>query len=142
MNDSAARLRATSAVQAIKRTVPVSVEFALSDGICATLEGPVAYQTGDAILTGVAGESWPMPRARFDERYRPIDTTSCGENGTYVKRPMTVSAVQLTESIELSIAGGVLSGNAGDWLLEYGPGDYGIVRGDIFLKTYCVIEAT
>jgi PGDYG protein len=29
-----------------------------------------------------------------------------------------------------------LRGEAGDWLLQYGPGDYGVVASSVFEKTY------
>ena len=57
------------ALHVCKRPVPVPVAFALADGVCETLEGPVHYQKGDALLTGVQNAtrsgaicSWPHTR--------------------------------------------------------------------------------
>jgi len=41
------------------------VHFAAAAGQLQTLEGPVAYAAGDAIVTGVAGEQWPVPADSF-----------------------------------------------------------------------------
>ena len=51
------------ALHVCKRLVPVPVAFALADGVCETLEGPVHYQKGDALLTGVQGERYPRSGA-------------------------------------------------------------------------------
>lgn len=125
------------ALRVIKRPLPVCVRFALVDGVCQTLEGSVAYRSGDAILTGVEGENWPVERAKFDERYVPAGGTCTGADGDYVKKPLVVFAVQLDGVMELSMpAGGVLRGKAGDWLLQYGISDYGIAKNEIFRATY------
>ena len=127
------------ALRALKRPLPVRVCFAIADGICQTLEGPVGYRTGDAILTGVAGENWPVERDKFDERYVPAEGTTLGADGDYVKKPLIVFVLRLDASIEVRMpSGGILRGRAGDWLLQYGPSDYGIAKDEIFRVTYDV----
>jgi hypothetical protein len=129
------------ALRVVKRPVQVQVRFAEADGVCDTLEGPVGYLFGDAILTGVAGETWPVGRARFDDRYFPAEGTSAGEAGAYVKRPLPVLARRIDAPLDLVLPQrGVLHGAPGDWLLQYDPGDYGIVRDDIFRATYEVMK--
>ena len=129
-------LSAPGAVVAVKRPLPVQVRFATAAGVCETLEGPVAYRSGDAILTGTVGESWPVEREKFDVSYVSADGRPAGTDGTYVKHPLPVPAVRLEAAAEVSLRGGTLKGEPGDWLVRYAEGDYGIVRGEIFAGTY------
>lgn len=125
------------ALRAVKRSIPVQVRFARADGVCQTLEGPVGYRVGDAILTGIAGENWPVERAKFNERYVPVEGSALGTDGNYVKKPLVVFALRLYASIDVPmLAGGILRGVPGDWLLQYGTGDYGIAKDEIFKATY------
>lgn len=39
-------------------------------------------------------------------------------------------------SMARSEAGDVLHGKAGDWVLQYAPGDYGVVQAQRFAKVY------
>ena len=120
-----------------KRPLFVRVTFAQADGVCQTLEGPVNYLAGDAILTGIANENWPVLRTMFDKRYEAAASTTFGSDGDYVKKPLEVFALRLELPLDVTLAaGGVLHGETGDWLLQYGPTDYGIVRDDIFRSTY------
>lgn len=134
--------REPGALRAVKRPFPVLVHFATADGICNTLEGAVAFHSGDAILTGAAGESWPVERTRFDERYLPAEGTPPGADGEYMKRPMVVLALRLDAPLEVQMpAGGSLHGDSGDWLLQYAASDYGIVKDEIFRATYDIQQA-
>ena len=51
---------------------------------------------------------------------------------------MPVLAKQMRErfSIARSAGGDVLRGEAGDWLLQYAPGDYGIAEDARFRRVY------
>ena len=53
------------AQQAFKLPVIHNVVFAEVAGVCETLEGAVPYKSGDAIVTGVADERWPVSREYF-----------------------------------------------------------------------------
>ena len=53
------------ALRVMKQPVAVKAVFASEDGVCKTLEGDVGFRAGDAILTGSAGESWPVGARRF-----------------------------------------------------------------------------
>lgn len=44
------------------KTGSVSVTFAQEAGRIATHEGEVGYFSGDALITGVGGECWPVTR--------------------------------------------------------------------------------
>ncbi|PKB23842.1 PGDYG domain-containing protein [Janthinobacterium sp. 64] len=124
--------------EACKLPVPVDVRFAAAAGICDTLEGPVSFAPGDPVLTGTRGEHWTMQRARFDRTYEPLPGTCGGEDGDYRKRPATVHAVRLQSPADIALGSGngVLHGEVGDWLVQYGPGDFGIVAAAIFDETY------
>lgn len=126
-----------------KRALPVSVNFAEAEGILDTREGPVPYDTGDAIVTGVEGERYPTSRRSFLERYEPVAGTEPGKSGSYVRRPETVAAVELGPAdlpLEVTTSsGGVLRAKPGDWLVRYAPGDLGVVDGETFRRTYEVL---
>jgi hypothetical protein len=125
------------ALRVMKRPIPVQVRFATADGICQTLEGPVGYRVGDAILTGISGEIWPVERAKFNERYVPFEGSVVGTDGNYLKKPVMVFALRLDAPIQVPMpAGGILRGVPGDWLLQYGIGDYGIAKDEILRATY------
>lgn len=130
------------AVRVMKLPIPLRVCFASSAGTLQTLEGPVSYQPGDAILTGNEGESWPMHHSEFNETYEPLGETTFGSDGLYVKKPIEVCAVQLDhpEDILIEEGRGQLHGEQGDWLVEYSSGKYGIVSGNIFEKTYRILS--
>ena len=51
------------------KTEVVQVLFAPEPGELISLEGPNKYQVGDAIITGVKGERWPVQKSKFLENY-------------------------------------------------------------------------
>jgi len=128
--------------RARKRALPVTVEFAAQAGVLHTLEGPVHYRSGDALLTGIAGERWPIRRARFETRYQPVAATNAGQAGCYLPRAVVVRARQMGEAFQVRVGevGDCLLGRAGDWLLQYGAGDYGIVAGALFVRSYELLD--
>lgn len=121
------------ALRVVKHATPTPVEFAAGDGVCRTLEGPVSYHAGDAILTGVKGERWPVVRAHFDASYAPT-----GREGLYAKRPAVAFALRLQAPMEVIVGWrpDALNAKPGDWLLSYADGEHGVVRDDIFRETY------
>jgi hypothetical protein len=124
-----------------KRPTPVRVIFATASGVIETLEGKVAYQAGDAILTGPAQEAWRMGRDRFNAAYMAVPPTVQGEPGWYRRRPNRILAKQQPQDFEVRTPrGDLLQGKAGDWLVEYAPGDQGIVARDIFAQTYASLD--
>lgn len=117
----------------------VAVEFAQQSGELMSLEGANRYQRDDALITGTGGARWVVERARFDEKYVPVDQTLVhGAAGRYRNRPAVVLAKRMDApfSIARRAAGDVLTGAAGDWVLQYAPGDYGVVRADRFAQVY------
>lgn len=125
-------------MKVIKRKIPVSVEFAHIAGTIETLEGPVSYEPGDALLTGVSGERWPVSRKNFDASYSPVTAINSGENGRYIKRTVTVDAIQVAEptTITLQAGKGILHAATGDWIVTAPDGSQWVVADSIFQQTY------
>jgi hypothetical protein len=118
----------------------VSVEFAAAAGILESAVGPNRYAAGDALLTGSTGDRWCVSRDRFDVKYRPEAHTTPGEPGRYRNHPVPVLAQRMTVAftVERSAGGDRLHGDAGDWLVQYAPGDHGIVAAARFDSVYRV----
>jgi len=116
----------------------VQVAFATTAGSLISLEGPNHYAAGDAIVSGATGERWSVSRDRFDTKYVAQAPTVAGKDGAYRAKPVPVLAKQMSEPFTLarSAGGDVLSGNAGDWVLQYAPGDYGVVAQARFARVY------
>ena len=116
----------------------VEVAFARCEGELASREGPNRYRRGDALITGSTGDRWSVSRGRFDARYVPVAPTEAGRDGRYRARPVTVLAKQLpiAFAIERSAGGDRLHGQANDWLLQYAPGDFGVVENARFQRVY------
>lgn len=127
------------AAQRVVKDETVAVEFATTAGELMSLEGPNRYAVGDAIISGATGERWVVSRQRFDPKYRPADTgLAHGEPGAYRNIPSPVLARRMDEPFTLlrSAGGDRLSGSAGDWVMQYAPGDYGVVKAERFAKVY------
>jgi len=132
-------LRTDPAAQRVVKDETVSVEFAAAAGELMSLEGPNRYAVGDAIISGAAGERWVVSRERFDPKYRPADASIAhGEPGTYRNIPSPVLARRMDEPFTLlrSVGGDRLAGAAGDWVMQYAIGDYGVVKAERFAKVY------
>lgn len=130
----------------------VWVEFAGSAGELQSAVGVNHYQAGDALLTGSTGDRWCVSRCRFDAKYRPETVTaadrqslaaSAGQGAAYRNIPNAYRGKQMISHfyVARSAGGDVLSGNPGDWLVEYAPGDYGIVAQIRFNAVYRVRPA-
>jgi hypothetical protein len=128
-----------AACWAVKDEV-VSVEFAAAAGVLESAVGLNRYAAGDALLTGSTGDRWCVSRDRFDAKYQPEAPTSPGEPGRYRNRPIPLLARRMTVafSVERSAGGDLLRGDAGDWLVQYAPGDHGIVAAARFDSVYRV----
>ena len=126
------------ALRVCKKPDPLRADFAVRDGVCDTLEGPVRFQAGDAILTGTRGERWPVGRAQFLASYEPVPPTRAGESGDYRKAPSIACALRLDRAREVPVGwqNDPLHGRPGDWLLQYADGTYGVVQDSIFRESY------
>lgn len=132
-------LRDDAAAQRVVKDETVTVAFAAEPGELMSLEGPNRYARGDAIITGSTGERWVVSRERFDPKYLPaVADLAHGEPGAYRNRPTVVLAKRMDEpfTIVRSTGGDRLTGAAGDWVMQYAPGDYGVVKAERFAKVY------
>lgn len=120
----------------------VLAEFAARSGSLASAVGKNHYAAGDALLTGSTGDRWSVSRDRFDAKYRPEPPTRQGEAGRYRNLPSPVLAKQMAVAFCVARAAGgdLLQGLAGDWLIEYAPGDHGIVARARFERVYRLID--
>ncbi|MGA2777590.1 MAG: PGDYG domain-containing protein [Steroidobacteraceae bacterium] len=120
----------------------VEVEFAAQSGCLQSAVGENHYGARDALLTGSTGDRWCVSRDRFDAKYRPEPPTQPGQAGRYRNRPAPVFARRMDTafSVERMAGGDRLQGEAGDWLLEYAPGDHGVVARTRFERVYRLID--
>ncbi len=116
----------------------VDVVFAVAAGELASREGPNRFVAGDALITGSTGDRWSVSRSRFDAKYVAVPPLRQGSDGRYGARPVPVLARQIAEDfgIARTAGGDLLSGRAQDWLLQYAPGDFGIVEDARFRRVY------
>jgi PGDYG protein len=138
MNFEAIDLRQHAQASCYVKDETVDVEFAPSGGSIDSREGANLYRAGDALLTGSCGERWSVARERFDARYQPLPPLAHGADGRYRNRPLPVLATQIASafSVRRRTGGDLLHGCAGDWLLQYAPGDWGIVAEERFRRLY------
>lgn len=131
-------LRADSSAARYVKHETVQVRFAIAPGEILSREGLNRHAAGDALITGSTGDRWSVSRGRFDARYQPVPPGTDGQDGAYVNRPLPVLARQMSTAfcIARSAGGDLLRGEAGDWLLQYAPGDYGVVENARFARVY------
>jgi len=121
----------------------VSVEFAVRADTLVSAVGLNSYLPGDALITGSTGDRWCVSRDRFDAKYDPLPGTVPGEAGLYRNRPVSVLAKRMGMpfSVARAAGGDVLRGDIGDWLVQYAPGDHGIVERTRFERVYRLVTA-
>ena len=129
-----------AARQAVKDET-VSVEFADRADALLSAVGLNRYLPGDALITGSTGDRWCVSRDRFDAKYDPLPGTVRGQAGPYRNRPVAVLAkrMEMPFSVARAVGGDVLRGDAGDWLVQYAPGDHGIVERTRFERVYRLV---
>ena len=131
----------THANQYIKNET-VQVRFAREAGCVMSLEGPNNFGVGDAVITATTGATWSVVRSRFDEKYQAVPPLEHGRDGAYQSRPVPVWAKQIHEpfSTARKPGGDTLIGKAGDWLMQYGPNDWGLTEKARFASVYQLLK--
>lgn len=121
-----------------KLPIPSHAELATASGNMESREGRVSFIKGDAILTGVEGEKWPVPREKFLQTYRVNPPTISGQSGEYIKLPKRVICLKVDCPLEIPLTDGrgTLNAVLGDYLVQYQPGDLAVVSESIFLNSY------
>lgn len=124
--------------KAYVKTETVEVKFATDTGVLTRRVGPNHFVAGDAIVNATDGEIWVVSRQRFDEKYLPVLPTVVGQAGHYEAKKVTVLAKQMSVAftIRRQAGGDMLAGEPGDWLIEYAPGDFGVVLNQRFQRIY------
>lgn len=142
--------------RAQKRPTPLQVHFATHEdlartdgafnaGYILTSETPVGdrgvrFAPGDAIVTGTRGEQWPIQRDKFEATYVPSeDAGAFGTDGLFHKVAGPVPVRRMDEAFSVSASWGELAGRPGDYLVQYGPRDFGVVSTESFADTYEVV---
>ena len=118
----------------------VQVQFAASGGSLASAVGLNHYVPGDALITGSTGDRWCVSRERFDAKYLAVPPTPQG--GRCLPQPPSHRAGEADAPVIQRFARGRrgrVEGAAGDWLLQYAPGDHGIVERTRFAQVYRII---
>jgi hypothetical protein len=120
------------AFQTSKKPIPAEFRIATEAETIETKEGPVDANPGDAIMTGVEGEQWPIPAEKFASTYDDL------EDGTAAKRDIKVWVKEMPEQFQVKVSwsDALLQGEPGDYLVQYGDNDYGVVGASIFQKSY------
>jgi hypothetical protein len=114
-----------------KHPTPIHYKTAHSSGTVDTLEGPVDYEAGHKIITGPKGEKYPVTAEKFEEYY--------DDNGDGTATPKKIFKVAKLADHDgvVHASWGDLHYKAGeDFIVRHGEGDYGVVKKDIFAKTY------
>lgn len=119
-----------------KKSNPEKYKIAQQDGTLQTLEGPVNYKKGYYILTGPKGEQYPIPPEKFNELKDDHGNGVC-----YPKKIVKIAKVADHDGAVKTSWGETLNYSAGnDVIVRHGPGDYGVVKKDIFAQTYVTGE--
>jgi hypothetical protein len=125
----------TDSFETYKKGMPEHYEIADEDGDIDTLESngtPQHYEKGWYILTGPKGEQYSMPPEEF---HKLKDDNG---DGTCIPK-------KIVKLAKLADHNGVVNTSWGeplhytkgkDVIVRHGQGDYGVVKKDIFEKTY------
>jgi hypothetical protein len=126
----------TGSFKTFKKPAREPYEIAQQDGVLQTLEGPVNYKAGFYIMTGPKGEKYPITPERFN------DLKDDNGDGTASPKKIVKLAKVADHSGTVNTSWGEpLNYTPGeDIIVKHGPGDYGVVKKDIFAKTYDTSE--
>lgn len=126
----------TGSFETFKKSKPVSYKRAIEPGSLETLEGPVNYMAGFYIMTGPKGEQYPIPPEKFRSLYDD------NKDGTATpKKIIKLAKIADHSGVVNTSWGEPLNYNPGeDIIVKHGPGDYGVVKKDIFAQTYDTTE--
>ncbi|HEY2591308.1 MAG TPA: PGDYG domain-containing protein [Steroidobacteraceae bacterium] len=129
-------------VRARKRIAAIEVRFATANGTLLTREGMVHVRPGDAIVGDVGGDRWRVSKESFEHRYKPIPPTRAGQPGRYESLPNEALAIVMDGPFDVVLRDGIsqLHGERGDWLVDYGDGNLGIVAAEVFESTYEIVR--
>ena len=114
-----------------KHPTPIQYKTATDSGTVDTLEGPVKYRAGHKIITGPKGEKYPVSAEKFADYYDD------NEDGTATPKKIFKLAKLADHDGIVHASWGDLHYKKGeDYIVRHSGGDYGVVKKDIFAKTY------
>jgi len=126
----------TGSFETYKHPTPIHYKTAIAPGTVNTLEGPVDYLAGHKIITGPKGEQYPVDAKKFAEYYDD------NGDGTATPKKIHKHAKLADHDGVVHASYGDLNYKAGeDYIVRHGAGDYGVVKKDIFAKTYDTSKA-
>jgi hypothetical protein len=126
----------TGSFETFKHPTPIHYKTAIAPGTIETLEGPVDYLAGHKIITGPKGEQYPVDAKKFAEYYDD------NGDGTATPKKIHKHAKLADHDGVVHASYGDLNYKAGeDYIVRHGAGDYGVVKKDIFAKTYDTSKA-
>jgi len=118
--------------QAYKRPAKERYEITKEPGIVQTLEGPVKYPAGYYIMTGPKGEQYPISPETFSKLKDDLGDGVC----TPKKIIKMAKLADRSGTVDTSWGEKLYYNSGEDVLVRHGPGDYGVVKKDIFNQTY------
>ena len=125
---------------AFKRPAWLTYQLAEEERIVETKEGTQIARQGDAIVTGIKGERWPIPKDKHDG----YDFKE--ENGvTSISKKLALVAVAFANepmNVKLSWSDNPLEAKSDDAIVRYGANDFGVVDREIYEKTYASLKDT
>ena len=114
-----------------KHPTPIKYETATDNGTVDTLERPVAYTVGFKIITGPKGERYPVSPIKFTAYY-----DDNGDGTATPKKIMKIARLADHDGVVRASWGNLEYTKGNDYIVKHGPGDYGVVKKDIFAQTY------
>jgi hypothetical protein len=122
----------------VQKTERVTVQFATQTGTLQSREGPNNYHSGDAIVQSASGDKWVVNHARFTDKYTAVKPLIMGEDGAYDAVPQVILAklMHVDFALHRKAGGDLLHGKAGDWVLQYAVGDFGVCEQVRFAQVY------
>jgi hypothetical protein len=115
-----------------KKPAEEKYTIADQDGTIQTLEGPVSYKKGYYIMTGPKGEQYPIP----PEQFRDLKDDQ-GNGKATPKKKLKMAKLADHDGVVNTSWGAKLKYTRGkDYIVKHNPGDYGVVKADIFKDTY------
>jgi hypothetical protein len=107
-------------------------EVAKQDGTLQTLEGSQQYKAGFYVVTGPKGEKYSMPPEKFQEL-----KDDNGDGTASPKKIVKLAKLADSDGKVKTSWGAELEYKTGeDYIVKHGPGDYGVIKKDIFSQTY------
>ena len=86
---------------------------------------------GHKIITGPKGERYPVSPIKFNAYY-----DDNGDGTATPKKIMKVAKLADHDGVVRASWGNLEYTRGNDYIVRHGPGDYGVVKTDIFAKTY------